>query len=302
MNIQSFIKYWFSSLIKGITVGIITLIGALIGLSLVLITGVDIPYTALLLEGLFSKLLFLGMISIIAILIGELFKQLNQPFTERVISIFAYHFFFFYLLRIFDGFLSNTMSVAWYEIICHILATIFFAIAVALLWKPSNEQGRFIEKLTDYFRYKSWKKWLLGYAIAAISFALIYHLTTWLIFPFIEPFYNDLGNYYGINISSLYLLFLAKIIVGAMFVIVLMPIFVLSEMSKTSILFWIGFPIFMQAAIYPTSVEVWLPLGIRFPFLIQQTVITYLMAIILVQLFYVPSENDVIDDQFKWLY
>lgn len=302
MNIHSFTKYWYRSLIKGIIVGIVTLVGALLGLSLGLMIGIDMTNPVLLLEELFSILLFLSMISITAILIGELFKQLNQPFTERVISIFMYHFFFFYLLRMFDGFLSNTKSINFYEILGHILAAIFFSIAVALLWKPRHEQARFFEKLTDYFKYKNLKKWLFGYVIATISFALIYYLTSWLISPFIEPFYNDLGNYYGENIFNFYTLLLAKIIVGALFVLVLMPIFVLSKMSKTSLLFWIGFPIFMQAAVYPTSVEVWLPLGMRFPFLIQQTVLTYLMAIILVQLFYVPNENDVIDDQFKWLY
>ncbi|WNF38109.1 hypothetical protein RJD24_06690 [Bacillaceae bacterium IKA-2] len=302
MDIRSFTKYCSRSLIKGIIVGLVTLVGASFGHSLALMIGINMSNPIIFLDELSSTLLFLSMITVTAILIGELFKQLNQPFTERVISIFMYHFFFFYFLRMFDGFLSSTKSFSFYEILGHILAAIFFSIAVALLWKPMNEQSSLVEKSTNYFKFKNLKKWLIGYVVASISFALIYYLTNWLILPFIEPFYSDLGNNYGRDIYNFYHLLFAKLIVGGLFVLVLMPIFVLSTMSKTSLLFWIGFPIFVQAAVYPTSVEVWLPLGIRFPFLIQQMVITYFMAIMLVQLFYLPSESDVIDDQFKWMY
>lgn len=301
MEVWSLIKYYFRALIKGLVVGVITLIGTVIGHFLISIIGIDIPTTSILLAERSSALLFFSMLVITALLVGELFKKLNQSFIERAISIFLYHFFFFYFLKTIHEFLSNPNLVFSLEFFCHIVPSVFFSVAVALLWKPMTGEGSIFEKVEAYYRYRNFKKWMIRFIIATVSFAGIYYLTTLLISPFVEPFYNDLGNSV-VNVRSIYIVFLVNLIVGALFSLALMPIFILWKRSKTSLLFWVGFPIFIQAAVFPSSVEVWLPLGMRFPYLIQQMVITYLMAIILVQLFYVPCESDIIEDQFKWMY
>ncbi len=301
MDIFSFTKYSTLSVLKGIFVALITLVGAFIGRITVLVIGFNTPNTPTFFEHFTSVLFFLIITVIISVLIGELFLMLNQGFKERFISIFMYHFFFIFLLRIGDGIFSNTNTGFSYEVISYIFPSFVFAFLVALLWRPKGELTSIFKKAEEYFKFRSKKGWLIRFLIGWLSFIPIYYFTNWLITPFIQPYYSDLGDGVLINVN-IYTTTFIKLCLSALFVAVLMPIFILWQRSKTSLLFWIGFPIFVQAAVYSSLVQLWFPSGIRFPYLIQYTVITYLMAIIFVQLFFVPDENEIIDDHFKWMY
>lgn len=295
------IKYGFNLLLWGIAVAIATLVGKMVGLSLVLFFGFNWSSAPILLGNLNSTLLFLCIMVVTAILIGELVKKLHQPFKERVVFIFIYHYFFFHVLRVVDSYFSQTRGNVPYDLLSHIIPSLLFAYLVAVIWKPEGELISFFEKFKEYIQIKNKYSWVLRFIIGCVSFVPIYLITNWLISPFVEPFYSDL-DYFVRSAKNLFVLIPLKMFIGLLFVLVLLPIFILWKESKASLLFWIGFPIFIQAAVYPSVVELWLPLGMRFPYLIQYTVVTFLLAIIFVQLFFVPEEDELIDDQFNWMY
>lgn len=301
MNTGSYIIYTIKSLGKGIFAATIASFGILIGHFIGLVLGFDLHNTPILFDNFYSIVIFFCSSVVTAILIGELFKKLNQPFMEKFLTIFVYHFFFFHVLRAVDEFLYGIKVTILSDLICHLTPALFFSYFVALLWNSDREPISIFSQLDNYLQFFSKKKWIIKFLIGWFIFLPIYYLANRLIGPFVEPFYSDLSNY-DASVLSFYSMFFLKIIIGALFLITLMPIFILWQESKTSLLFWLGFPIFVQAAVFPSIVELWLPLGMRFPYLIQYTVITYLIAIIFVQLFYVPRDNDNIDDQFKWMY
>lgn len=302
MNGQLYL-YSLMSLFKGIVTAIVALIGTYIGHSLVVLVGFNVPTVSTLFENVKSLFYFLLIIVLSAILVGELFKMLRQPFVERFICIFTYHLFFFYVLRAFDDFLYSEEMGFSYDLICHIVSALLFSFVVAMLWRPDKKTASLAANMKTYFRNKKPMNWVVRIGFGGISFIAIYYLAYWFIAPFVEPFYIDVDmNQSSLLITNLYVKIAMKFIIGLLFVIILLPIFILWSRSKTSLLFWVGFPIFVQGAVYPSVVELWLPLGLRFPYLIQYTVVMYLMAIVLVQLFFVPEESEIIDDQFKWMY
>ncbi|OIJ15765.1 hypothetical protein BKP35_01885 [Anaerobacillus arseniciselenatis] len=301
MNLVSLTKYSTLSFLKGILVASITLLGAFVGYISVLLLGLYTPNTPTFLEDFMSTFYFLLITAVIAALIGELFLMLKQRFIERFLSIFIYHFFFYFIIRIGDAFFLNTKAGFSYEVISHIFPSFLFALVVALLWRPVGELTSVFNEASTYFKFRSNKNWFFRFFIAWICFVPIYYFTSWLLSPFIEPYYSEIGGEVLV-VFNFYTTVIIKFVIGALLVAILMPIFILWKRSKTSLLFWVGFPIFMLAAVYSSLIQFWFPTGIRFPYLIQYTVICYLIAIIFVQLFYVPDENEIIDDHLKWMY
>ncbi|OIJ14751.1 hypothetical protein BKP37_07160 [Anaerobacillus alkalilacustris] len=301
MDAYMIAKYSFISLVKGIAVALATLFGILFSQPIILLLRFDFPEHPILLANINSTLLFICIIILTSILVGELVKKLNQPILERFVFIFVYHYFFFHLVRAIDGYISNLNNNVIFDLVSHIIPSLVFAFTVSLLWKPERELISIRHKAKEYFSATKVSSWIWKFWIGALCFVPIYLVTDSLISPFVAPYYTDLANILSTSPSLLTLLMI-KLAIGLLSVLVLMPIFVMWTGPKASLLFWSGFPIFVQAAVYPSIVEVWLPLGMRFPYLIKYTVITYLLAIIFVQLFFVPHENEVIDDQFNWMY
>ncbi|QOY35759.1 hypothetical protein AWH56_024385 [Anaerobacillus isosaccharinicus] len=288
---------WYSikSIFFALIVAYISLVATLLSHTVAMFFGLGQPDHTNFIESLKGVLPFFLVTAVIAIVIGELFKKLQQSNVERFFCIFLYHYYFFYGLKMLEAFLSGHDLMLGYELITQILPAVSFSFLVTVLWKPKIKGKPFIEQLRYYFRNTSFQRWAMKFLIGWLIFLPVCYLTNWLISPFIEPF--DVSFTYPIsNRLSI------KLISGLLFVITILPIFIRWNESKTSILFWIGFPIFLQIAVYPAVVEFWLPMTVRFPNLIQYTVISFVMSIFFVQLFYVLRDDEVIDDQFKWMY
>lgn len=301
MDIVTITKYSIIMFIKGLIVALFTLVSTYIIHLTFISFNFEYYKPVIFIESTSGIVYFYIITTIIAIFIGELFSILKQRFKERLITIFCYYFFFNHLLIISDIFFNNPVLVLFYEFTYHLIPSIVFTIIVAILWKPKGELTSIFDKLKDYLNFRSLKNWLIRFIIGWLSFVPVFYVTHWLISPFTEPYYQEIGVEL-INFATFSATAILLLLIGFLFVTVLMPIFILWQRSKPSLLFWIGFPIFIQGGIYSLFVESWLPYGIRFPYLIQFTVVAYLMAIIYVQLFYVPDEDEIIDDQFKWLY
>jgi hypothetical protein len=289
------ILYCLKSIFFAILVAYISLIGTLIGQSVALFMGLGRPNQTTFIESISGIIPFFLVTTFIAIVVGEMFKKLEQSSLERFVCIFFYHYFFFYGLKMLDKIFSgNDFSLA-YELISQIVPALIFAFLVTILWKPEKIGEPFIYQLKNYLINCKFKRWWLRFIIGSVIFVVIFYFTNWLIAPFLQQYNTTLTHHIPNGV-------LVKFLAGVLYALTILPIFIRWKETKTSILYWIGFPIFLQIAVYPAVVEFWLPMGLRFPYLIQYTVISFLLAIFYVGLFYVPKESEVIDDQFKWMY
>ena len=288
---------WYSikSIFFALIVAYISLVATLLGHTIAMFIGLGQPDHTNFLESIEGVLPFFFVTTVVAIVIGELFKKLHQSIVERFFCIFIYHYFFFYGLKMVESFLSGHDIMLGYELITQILPAFTFSFLVTVLWKPKTEGPSLNKQLRYYFRNTTYQRWAIRFIVGWLLFLPVCYLTNWLISPFIEPF--DTSFTYPIS-SRLSI----KLLSGLLFVIAILPIFIRWSESKTSILFWVGFPVFLQVAVYPAVVEFWLPMAVRFPYLIQFTVISFVISIFYVQLFYVLRDDEMIDDQFKWMY
>lgn len=276
-------------------VAVVSLGGALIGHILAEFLGlgpVNHPY---LLSNVNGILPFFIITAVIAFFTGELFIKLNQSKLERFISIFVYHYFFFYEFNMVEKFANGKETLFAYETISHFVPAVIFSFFVTMLWKPKKVGDPFAVMMRNYVKNTNFKGWSLRILIGWFMFVAMLYFTDWLISPFLEPYESAVT----LNIPSVIVI---KFLAGILFILLVLPIFARWRESKTTLLFWVGFPIFLQVAVFPALVSYWLPMGVRFPYLIQYMVISFLMSILYVQLFYFPKENEVIDDQFKWMY
>ncbi len=232
----------------------------------------------------------------IAISVGELYKKLNQPYIERAICIFIYHYFFFYGFSFFDKIGGGNQLMVVSDLISQIVPALFFALSVAFFWQPRQHDVSFLQQLKWYFQNTRYEIWFIKFLLGWLVFIPISYFTNLLILPFLEQYSPNIVQ------SDSHMVWLLKLFMGGVFVLVTLPIFIRWTYSKTALLSWIGFPIFLQIAVSPALVEFWLPIGFRFPVFIQNTVISLLMAIFYVHLYFIPKEDEIIDDQFKWLY
>ncbi|MCT8138979.1 hypothetical protein H1D32_15425 [Anaerobacillus sp. CMMVII] len=288
------ILYSMKSVFFALIVAYLSFIGTLFGHSISLFLGLGKSQTNFL-DSISGVLPYIIVITFLAIVIGELFKMLNQTIIERFITIFAYHYFFFYALPLFDKFARGSEFSYSYELVRGILPAFFFSLLVTLFWKPGIVGASFQKELKNYLKSICIRKWLKRLFVGWSMFVPIVFFTNWLISPFLE-LYNTTA------IQNVPKVIIMSIFVSIFFVLTILPIFIRWRDTKTSLLYWVGFPIFIQTAVFPALVEFWLPIGVRFPYFIQYMVISFMLAIIYVHLLYVPKANEVIDDQFKWMY
>lgn len=240
-------------------------------------------------------LLFTLIIAIIAYFTGELFKNLNQSFCERFSCIFLYHLFFFYGFRMFDQYVRGSEINFFPDILLHAVPAITFAFLVSLFWKPQKVSKQFSHQIRLVVKQIGLKKLIIKLCMAWLCFIVTFYFMHKLITPFLEQFE---GNMF-LTISNSFLIIS---FIGFLFPVIALPIFMRWQRSKATMLYWVGFPIFIQVALFSGVYDLTVPKGIDFFYFIQNTAIVFLVAIFYVQLFFIPKEDEVIHDQFHWMY
>ena len=163
---------------------------------------------------------------------------------------------------------------------------------ITVVLKPGHSgTGNYISEVKMYFRAHTLRNWAVRFVFAGLLMSLAYMMVTQLIFPFIEPYYEDANFLYEPGWTERMKL-VAVMGHAALMFFVFLPVFALWKGSKTSLLFWIGFPLFLIVATQPFILFDQWPLGFRFPVFIHLSLTTYIQTIILVQLLYVSKDQD----------
>jgi magnesium-transporting ATPase (P-type) len=194
-------------------------------------------------------------------------------------------------LQLLESFVAqiNVQTKAIVDLIVFTLVVTIFTVVIFRYYGKGGES--YTKRIKKYFSNQHISKWLLKCLYAIVLLFVAHYLINSMLTPFIEPYYN--GRYANILKVSRHaegVKYVSMVVHALVMVIGFQPLFALWKGSKTSLLFWFGFPLFIILALQPFVFNLHWPLGFRFPLFIEETLIMYIHAIILVHLFYVPDE------------
>ncbi|MBB5173619.1 hypothetical protein [Texcoconibacillus texcoconensis] len=264
-----------------------------------LLTAIFVEVDLVNLDGLFpsqleQSFMFFFALFISTLILGELFAQINLRFSELFFSVFIY-----YLL---STSLIHALFASVFQIDLNLLILflrqlpISFIIAIGVAYfnrSVDQHDGLLKRRMMNYFRTRSFKSWGIRSIATLIFMFLTFYAIDLLVRPFIETFYTS-SNDHDVFVESLSEWGRSQFMLlqSLFLLLVTAPIFALWRGSKSAILFWIGFPLFVLLAVVPffEMAEI-VPFGFRFTIFIEITAVVFMQSIILVQFFYVPIEN-----------
>lgn len=246
-------------------------------------------------------LLFLFLSYVLAIFfVSLLFEQFSLTLRAKSISLF---FYFFFLTGGIQGLIHFIMQTG-VQVESVLIISGFVSFTTALLMIKGfpivhNNPQPYFQQIVYYFSRRSAFDWFARFFAGGAFMFITYYLINSMILPFIEPYYDQNSTHflpYYDNFEAIKRT--AMLTHSAMMLLAFMPLFALWKSSKSSLLFWFGFPLFIVVALQPFILYFQWPLGFRFPIFIQTTMIMYIQAIILVQLFYIPTDKRFEDDVY----
>lgn len=235
--------------------------------------------------------LFAGFFAITFVL-GTLFNRLPLTFSWRFTSVFAYFFFLTGGLWTAKHLLFGTGVNVENMFILAIIISIVTASLVSFLFQGTTTPIPILYKFKLYLRERSVGDWFLRVTLGILFLFVTFFLMHEMIFPFLEPYYNSQSSAFYIE-GSRQINQNAMLFHSIVLLFVLLPLFALWTDSKSSLLFWVGFPIFLIVAVLPFIMYSYWPMGFRFPIFIEMTATLYIQSMILVHLFYIPNNKDV---------
>ncbi len=253
-------------------------------------------------------LFFLFLSYVITIFfVSLLFEQFSLTLRAKFISLF---FYFFFLTGGIQGLIHYIMQTG-VQVESVFIVSGGISLTTAILMVKGfpiihGDPQPYFKQMNDYFKRRSLFDWTARILSAGAFMFVTYYLMNSMIFPFVEPYYDKESThflaYYG-NFEAIKRT--AMVTHSAMMILAFIPLFALWKGSKSSLLFWFGFPLFIVVALQPFILYFQWPLGFRFPILIQMTMIMYIQAIILVQLFYLPADKNYEEERYfhsMWSY
>ncbi|WP_416149782.1 hypothetical protein ACM26V_01930 [Salipaludibacillus sp. HK11] len=238
---------------------------------------------------------------VIIFFVSLLFEQFLLSIRAKTISLF---FYFFFLTGAIQGLVHYVMQT---EVLFEslLITSIFVSITSAALiikgfQKSSSETKPYFQQIYRFFNQRHPFDWAVRILAGGILLFITYYLMSSMIFPFIEPYYNQKSFHFGLYFESKKRM--AMVTHSVLMILGFIPIFALWRGSKSSLLFWLGFPLFIVVALQPFILYIHWPLGFRFPIFIQTTMIIYIQTIILVQLLFIPTTGNEEDRFSKFLW
>lgn len=291
MNRIQFLKSVGVNVLKGTAAALVSLVGMMIGgiVTSVLKMPNPIMPANVSLTALMPLMLLSGIL--IAIALGECFRNLYQNYWQRLLVLWLCNYLLYYLLNTLDAFLFTTMTNLSTGLVSNLFASLFLSIMIALLWKPRVDNSTDKRTIVNYFSTRKPSVWVWRFLLAWLIFPPIYYLAGRVVALFTLRYYTDpsLGTGLTLNLTIESLLAM-QVLRGALFLLAVLPIIFAWRSTRMTLWLWLGTVIFIQIAMQILLQAYWLPLlAVRIPHGIELLVDSFTQAYFYALLLYAPS-------------
>ncbi|ADH99572.1 hypothetical protein [Salisediminibacterium selenitireducens] len=250
---------------------------------------------------------FLIFICFLAVVyfVSLLFVKLNLSNKAAAASMFFYFLFLIWSAQglIHTIFFTEPIRLESFQL--PFLLAVTLTVSISLMLPSShNKNTPVIEAFKNYYESRPPFQWGLRVLSAIGLMVITYFALNHLIFPFLEPYYSMSSSNFHFTDNGSYVSSAGMFIHALVMLVVFLPVFALWRGSKSSLLFWLGFPLFLLVALQTFVLYNEWPLGFRFPLFVHLTLTMYIQAIVLVHLFYEPTgeeqEEKVFQAMWTW--
>jgi hypothetical protein len=293
MIINSNIKYVLSIILRGFICSILLIVGMMVGGMVAIVLGLTQPTMPASIDTNLTIVLMIPAGMMISIVLGELFKRLEQGFLERFVCIFLFNYIIYYLLQVMESVIFTTMMNLSFGIVSDIFPSLFISFSIAKMWKPIKEDRSIRDEAKRFFARRKTTDWTWRLILAWLAYVPLYYLMGVAISPWVLPYYDDPSLDLGIILPGVSIMIALQFIRGALFLFAAMLVIIMWKGIKKSLGLWLGLSIFVQVAVIPLIVGYWLPIGLRIPHAIELTIDSFVQALIYVALLYnnIPRFN-----------
>jgi hypothetical protein len=279
-------------LLKGITASIFSFIG--LGMAGMIAAGMGMPSTSSPAQADMRILIPLMLISgaLIAILLGECFRNLYSRYWERLVSIWLCTYLLYYLLNTLDGLLFSPLPNLSTSIFSNLFPALFAAAAIAWLWRPSVGSLPPEGGLSIYLSCWKPRQLVWRMAVAWLSYPPIYYVVGRGAALFTMRYYQDPSLGLGLTLPPIGIMLAMQVLRGALFLLAIMPIVIVGHGSPRRLWLWVGAIIFCQIAANLIIEAYWLPAGLRIPHAFELLIDSATQAWIYVRLLAAPVRLD----------
>ena len=171
---------------------------------------------------------FLSFIAgmIISLILGFVSIRFTFSFVTRYILIFTILFILAYAIHIIDYIIYSTTPLheLYYGFAIIIALYIVIAAVIAFLFSPPDDTDSLITQLRNFFSGHSTNWWIFRVLIAGALYIPIYLICGLIIWPIVEPYYNDPSTGLELVTPSFAVIIPTQLVRGIVYVIVLIPL------------------------------------------------------------------------------
>ncbi len=230
-------------------------VGAMVGGAAVSALGLPLPQLPEQSDaGTMGLLLLLASLALAAGL-APLARRLRGPYWLRWLMLAALSYVCIGVTSPLEGAIFTTMDMASVPALS-LLPCLFFAAAMALLFKPAGQGDPLTVSVRRFFADRSAGQWAWRFVVAVCAFPIVYWTFGLMVAPFVMEYYKQ--GQFGLAVPNPAVILATQFARGALFLLAAMPVLVMWSGSRRQLILALGLAFYVLVGLFGMIQSYWL--------------------------------------------
>ena len=275
---------------KLILCGLVFIVGMIIGGMIAELLGLQSPEMPAGADSSIVIVYFVIISPILALALACIARGLSGTFLTRTLVLSSLTFVAYNLNTLLDAMLYlswTNSSTTLYSIVTFLIPSFLVGAAIAYFFSFVNTKDNFFHSLNDFFKSRTKKAWTWRLAIAALSYMPIYIFFGKLVLPITGEYYEQ--EMYQLQLPSWEQIIPILLMRSILFFLACFPVILMWRKSAKSLIFNLGFALFILIGFVYMFSAYWMPISIRIPHALEILGSSFVHAGVLVWLLTHPA-------------
>jgi hypothetical protein len=229
--------------------------GAIVGGSAVSALGLPLPQLPEQADAATTGLLLLIASSALAMGLAPLAQRLNGPYWLRWLMLAGLCYVCVGVTSPLEGAIFTTMDMSSVPFLS-LLPCLLFAAILALLFKPTGEDGSAAVRTRQFFHGRSARQWAWRLLAAVCAFPVIYWTFGMMVAPLVMEYYRQ--GQFGLAVPNPAAILATQFARSVLFLLAAMPILVMWSGSRRRLILSLGLAFYVLVGLFGMIQSYWL--------------------------------------------
>lgn len=256
MKVTQILKPVFQYLWRVPLCAVAYMVGTMAGARLVSALGMSLPEIP---EQADEKAMGLGLIIgsvVLAVAVAPLARRIRARYGARWLILAALCYVCIGVNTPLEAAIFTSLGGMWSMVVFSTIPCLFFAAAVALLFKPSTQGEPFIVIARRFFSGRSAGAWAGRLAGAVCAFPVVYWTFGMMIAPFVLPYYRQ--EQFGLALPGAGVVVLVQFVRSLIFLAAALPILIVWSGSRFRLTLVLGLAFYVLVGLFVMIQSHWL--------------------------------------------